>query len=148
MLIADARGVLLRTALAEAQANPLIAAFVAWLLRSPELEKAVETAAAKAAAGTGAERSSRNVAVLGFACGIEALKPRYAAEFSRQLEWSMGRPNFATGGEPCGAVADPLILAGMLAGAEAVVGNEARARFEQWAGAVRRDADGLVQEAA
>jgi len=39
MLIADARGVLLRTALAEAQANPLIAAFVAWLLRSPSWKK-------------------------------------------------------------------------------------------------------------
>ena len=146
MLITDARTVLLRAALAEAQANPLVAAFLAWLLCTPEVERALEEAATRAAAGTGAERNSRNVAVLGFACGVAAMKPRFEAEFSRQLEWSMGRPNFATGGEPCGAVADALILAGMFVGAEAVMGIEARARFEQWAGAARRDAEGLAQD--
>ena len=146
IMITDGRAVLHRTMLGEAQANPLAAAFLAWLLRSVELERLLEVAAAKAAAERGAERSSRNVAVLGFACGIESLKPRFAGEFSQQLEWSMGRPNFASGGEPCGAVADPLILAGMCAGAEAVMGREERGRFELWAAGVRKDAEGLVQD--
>jgi len=145
MLITDARAVLHQLALAEAQGNALAAAFLAWLLRTGELEKALAAAAAKAAAERGAERNSRNVAVLGFACGVETLRVRFAAEFVRLLEWSMGRPNFATGGEPCGAVADPVILTGMFVGAEAALGGDARARFEHWAGTVRKDATGLVQ---
>jgi len=146
MVITDARAVLFRRALGEAQGNPLAAAFLGWLLGSQELEKAMEAAATKAAAAKGAKRSSRNVAVLGFACGVESLKSRFSAELLPQLEWSMGRPNFASGGEPCSAVADPVILTGMFVGAEGVLDGEARARFEQWAGAARKDAEGLAQD--
>lgn len=146
MMISDARAVLERTTLREAQANPLAAAFLAWLLRSAELEKLIEASAQRASTQRGAERSSRNVAVLGFACGIESLKPRFASEFSQQVKWSMGRPNFAIGGEPCGPVADPVILTGLCVGAKAVLGQADHAQFEQWAGAVRKDAEGLLRD--
>ena len=112
MLISDAREALRNAAMSEAKSNPLAAAFLGWLLRGEDWIALLADAAGRAAAAKGADRSSRNVAVLGFACGIEALKSRFADEFVRQLEWSMGRPNFATGGEPCGVVADPLNFAG------------------------------------
>lgn len=146
MLITDAREVLLKTAVTDAKQNPLVAAFLGWLLRGDDLLALLEEVATRSAAAKGAERNSRNVAVLGFACGVEILKIRFAAEFAAQLEWSIGRPNFATGGEPCGVVADPLNFAGVIAGAESVLGNEIRKRFELWSAAVWKDADGLVQD--
>lgn len=146
LLITDAREVLLKTALADAKQNPLAAGFLGWLLRSDNLLPLMEEAAGRAAAAKGAERSSRNVAVLGFACGVETLKPRFATEFASQLEWSIGRPNFATGGEPCGVVADPVSFAGVIAGAESALDTPMRHRFDQWAAAVWKDADGLVQD--
>lgn len=145
MLITDAREVLLKTALAEAKQNPLAAAFLGWLLRRDELIALMEEAATRAAAAKGGERSSRNVAVLGFACGIEKLKAKFANEFATQLEWSTGRPNFATGGEPCGIVADPLNFAGVIVGAEGGLTTGLSQRFEQWVTAVWKDADGLIQ---
>jgi hypothetical protein len=145
MLITDARTVLLNTAVTDAKQNPLVAAFLGWLLQGDDPLALLEEAATRAAAAKGAERNSRNVAVLGFACGVEALKIRFAAEFVAQLEWSIGRPNFATGGEPCGVVADPLNFAGVVAGAESGLGSEIRQRFEQWSAGVWKDADGLVQ---
>ncbi|MBE0541972.1 MAG: hypothetical protein IH623_11340 [Verrucomicrobia bacterium] len=146
MLITDARAVFLNTAVTDAKQNPLAAAFLGWLLRGDDLLALLEEAATRAAASKGAERNSRNVAVLGFACGVETLKNRFAAEFAAQLEWSIGRPNFATGGEPCGVVADPLNFAGVVAGTENVLSNEIRQRFEQWSATVWKDADGLVQD--
>ena len=145
MLISDAREALRNAAMSEANGNPLAAAFLGWLLRGGDWIALLADAAGRAAAAKGADRSSRNVAVLGFACGIEALKPRFADEFVRQLEWSMGRPNFATGGEPCGVVADPLNFAGVVAGAESVLDNAARNRFEKWAAAAWKDADALIE---
>lgn len=146
MLITDAREVLLKAALAEAKQNPLAAAFNGWLLRRDDLIALMEDAATRAAAAKGGERSSRNVSVLGFACGVEKLKTRFAAEFASQLEWSIGRPNFATGGEPCGIVADPLSFAGVIAGAEGGMEAGLRQRFDQWAATVWKDADGLIQD--
>ena len=105
----------------------------------------LEEAAGRAAAAKGADRNSRNVAVLGFACGVESLKSRFAAEFTKQLDWSMGLPNFATGGEPCGVVADTLNFAGVVAGAESVLANESRKRFGQWATSAWKDADALIE---
>ena len=116
-----------------------------WLLRQDELVAMMEEVAGRAATARGADRNSRNVAVLGSACGIESLKSRFATEFTGQLEWSMGRPNFATGREPCGEVADPLNFAGAVAGAEAVLAGEAQKQFEQWAVSAWRDADTLIE---
>lgn len=145
MLITDARAVLLNTAVTDAKQNSLVAAFLGWLLRGDDLLALLEEAATRAASAKGAERTSRNVAVLGFACGVETLKTRFASEFEAQLEWSIGRPNFATGGEPCGVVADPMNFAGVVAGVESGLGNEIRERVEKWSAAVWKDADGLVQ---
>jgi hypothetical protein len=136
---------LLNTVVTDAKRNPLAAAFLGWLLRGDDLLAMVKEAAGRAAAAKGAERNSRNVAVLGFACGVDSLKSSFAAEFAAQLEWSIGRPNFATGGEPCGVVADPLNFAGVVAGAESVLGSDKRKRFEQWSTAAWKDADGLIQ---
>jgi hypothetical protein len=146
MLITDARAALLKTAKTEAGENPLVVAFLGWLLRSDELLALMEDAVTRAAAAKGAERSSRNVAVLGFACGIEQLKPRFATEFATQLEWLIGRPNFATGGEPCGVVADPMNFAGVIVGAENVLGAPARKKFDAWVTGVWKDASALIQE--
>jgi hypothetical protein len=146
MLIRDTREALLKAALSDAKRNSLAAAFLGWLLRGDELVALMEDAAARAAAAKGAERSSRNVAVLGFACGVGKLKPRFAAEFASQLDWSIGRPNFATGGEPCGVVADPMNFAGIMAGAESALEIAKRRQFKQWAAAVWKDADGLIQD--
>lgn len=147
MLITDARTALLKTALTEAKQNPLAAAFLGWLLRSEDLLAAMREAAGRAATSKGAERNSRNVAVLGFECAVESFKSQFVAEFGAQLEWLMGRPNFATGGEPCGVVADPLNFAGVVAGAENILTNEDRKRFQQWAAAVWKDGDSLIQGA-
>lgn len=145
MLITDARQILSKAALTEAKGNPLAAAFLGWLLRRDDLTALLEEAAGRAAAAKGADRNSRNVAVLGFACGVESLKSRFAAEFTKQLEWSMGLPNFATGGEPCGVVSDPLNFAGVVAGAESVLANESRKRFEQWATSAWKDSGALIE---
>lgn len=146
LLIADARQVLLRTAETEAKLNSLVAAFLGWLIRDNDSMALLEDAATRAAETKGAARSSRNVAVLGFACSIETLKTRFTAEFAAQLEWSIGRPNFATGGEPCGVVADTISFAGVVAGIENVLTNENRQRFQRWSSAVWQDANNLVQD--
>jgi hypothetical protein len=145
ILITDAREFLLKTALAEAEQNLLAAAFLGWLLRDDRLLARMEDAAAQAATAKGAERSSRNVAVLGFACGVESLKVRFTGEFTRQLDWSMGRPNLATGGEPCGMVSDPMNFAGVVVGAENALSDEVRKGFGKWASAVWKDADALIE---
>jgi len=148
MVITDARQVLLKTAATDAKQNPLVAAFLGWLIRDHDLMALLEEAAMRAAAAKGAARNSRTVAVLGFACGVETLKTRFAADFAAQLEWSIGRPNFATGGEPCGVVADAISFAGVVAGAENALSNEIRQRFVHWSAAVWKDADNLVQDAS
>lgn len=144
MLITDARHVLRKTAAVEAASNPLAAAFLAWLLREDGMLAPLEEAAVRAAAAKGADRNSRNVAVLGLACGIEPLKSKFGAAFAQQLEWLMGRPNIAAGGEPCGVVADPLNFAGVVAGAEIALASEARKRFDSWATTAWKDADALI----
>lgn len=146
MIISDARVALAKAAYGEAAENALAAAFLGWLLRSDDLLPFAQVAAKRAAAAKGAERSSRNVAILGFACGIEQLKPAFATEFSAQLDWLIGRPNFAAGGEPCGVVADPMNLAGVVVGAESVLGAVARPKFDMWVAGVRKDADALAQD--
>lgn len=148
IMIADARAVLLRTALMEANRNPLAAAFLGWLLLDDKLLAVTEREAAHAAAAKGAERSSRSVAVLGFACGVEKLRSQYAAEFKAQLLWSIGRPNFATGGEPCGVVADPMSFSGVIAGAESILEAPLRQQFDLWAVEAWNDADALIQDAS
>lgn len=146
MVITDGRAALLRVARAEAAQNPLAAAFLGWLLRSDEFLELAQTAATMAAAAKGAERSSRSVAVLGFASGIAVLTPRFLADFASQLEWLVGRPNFATGGEPCGVVADPMNFAGVVVGAENVLSEQLRVTFDSWIAGVWKDAGALVQE--
>jgi hypothetical protein len=146
LLITDARQVLLRTAETEAKQNALVAAFLGWLIRDNDSIALLEEAATRAAEAKGAARNSRNVAVLGFACGIETLKARFAGEFSAQLEWSIGRPNIATGGEPCGFVADTISFAGIVAGSENVLTNDSRQRFQRWSSAVWQDANNLAQD--
>lgn len=146
IVMTDVRVTLLRTAKSEAGDNPLAAAFLAWLLRSDEFLTLAQDAAITAAAAKGAERSSRNVAVLGFVCGIDQFRPQFAAEFAAQLEWLVARPNFATGGEPCGVVADPVNFAGVVVGAESALDLTARRRFDSWVGTVSHDADSLVQD--
>lgn len=146
MLITDARELLRRTALAEAKGNPLVAAFLSWQLRDADYLPLLEEAATEAASAKGADRNSRNVAVLGLACVVDSLKSRFVSDFKRQLEWLMGRPNFVSGGEPCGVVADPVSFAGVVVGAETTLTGEASLRFEQWATAVLTDACALVEE--
>lgn len=145
MPIEEAREVLLETASTQARQNPLVAAFLGWLLRDESFIRLLKEAAVQASEARGAERSSRNMAILGFACGVEALKPSFAEQFEVQLEWSMGRPNFATGGEPCGVVADPVNFAGAVAGAESSSEVLMPLRFNPWARDVWHDADGLIQ---
>ena len=139
------RQALLEVALRESADNPLMAAFLGWLLRDEQLLKLLAEGAEQAASIKGAERSSRSVAILGFACGVESLKNRFSSDFTSQLEWAIGRPNFATGGEPCVFVVDPVTFAGTMAGAS-VLSNSTRLRFEQWATTIQKDAVGLNQE--
>lgn len=145
LLISDAQESLRKVARAEAQRNHLAAAFLGWLLREEEWTTLLTSAAESAAGAKGADRNSRKVAMLGYACGDEALRSRFAAEFVRQLEWCMGRPHFAAGGEPCGIVADPLNFAGVVIGAESVLEGEFCKRFKDWAAAVWTAANGLVE---
>ena len=144
--IEAARKLLLETASAEAKQNPLLAAFLGWLLRDERFIRFLKEAAERAAEAKGAERSPRNMAILGFACGVEVLKPSFMAQFEVQLEWSIGRPNFATGGEPCGVVADPVNFAGAVAGAESSLEGVMRLQFNRWARDVWKDANGLIQD--
>jgi len=145
MLITDARHVLRTVAMSEAKQNPLAAAFLGWLLRADDFLSMLMEVADRAAAAKGADRNSRNVAVLGYACSIESLKSRFTAEFTKQLAWLVGRPNFANGGEPCGVVADPLNFAGVLAGAENLPVDQSRKSFDQWAMSAWNDADALIE---
>ncbi len=143
--IENARAILLRIATSEARVNPLLAAFLGWLLRDENLLLLLEGAAVQAAAASGAERNSRNVAVLGFACDVEQLTSRFSSDFASQLDWSIGRPNFAAGGEPCGLVADPLSFAGILAGGMSALDFSKRQQFDQWAISIWKDSNELLQ---
>jgi len=145
MLISDAREVLGRVVTAEAPSNSLARAFLGWIAGDDNPATMLEQVALQAASAKGADRSSRTVAILGYTCGVASLRPRFTTEFSQQLEWLMGRPNFANGGEPSGVVTDPLSFAGVLVGAEAVVTNDARIRFDQWAANIWKDANGFLE---
>lgn len=146
MLISDARAIFFRTAAAEAGQNPLVAAFCGWLSLREDFVLLLNNVAQNAASASGAQRSSRNVAVLGFACGVETLKARFAEDFLRQLTWSIGKPNFSGDGEPSGVITDPLNFAGIVAGAENVLNEPMRCQFVLWARDVCKDARTFIHE--
>lgn len=144
-VISDARGHLRKIALNDARQNPLLAAFLGWLFREDEFLQLLVEAAEAAAAAKGAVRNSRNVAVLGFASEVGSLRDRFIVEFESQLDWSVGRPNFTTGGEPTGMVADAFTFAGAVAGASQLQAQTSQ-KFKTWAQAVWNDAVGIAQD--
>lgn len=144
-VISDARGHLRKIALNDARQNPLLAAFLGWLFREGEFLQLLAEAAEAAAAAKGAVRNSRNVAVLGFASEVGSLRDRFIVEFESQLDWSVGRPNFTTGGEPTGMVADAFTFAGAVAGASQLQAQTSQ-KFKTWAQAVWNDAVGIAQD--
>jgi len=146
MILSDAREVLQRARNAELHSNPLAGAFIGWLLRDEVAIALLDQIAQQAATAKGADRSSRTVAILGYACGIECIKPRFVTAFCQQMEWLMGMPNFMGGGEPAVVVADPLSFTGVVIGAEAVAGNDVLVQFKQWAMKVWKDAYTLLEE--
>lgn len=146
LLISDAQHVLRGAIESEGTRNPLASAFLGWLLQDDDSLASLKYSADSAAASKGAERNSRNVAMLGFACGVKSLSNRFANAFVQQLTWLMGRPSFANGGEPSGVVADPINIFGVIVGAESVLPHELDKRFKQWAATTWKDADRLVQD--
>lgn len=144
-VISDARGHLRKIALNDARQNPLLAAFLGWLFREGEFLQLLTETAEAAAAAKGAVRNSRNVAVLGFASEVGSLRDRFIVEFESQLDWSVGRPNFTTGGEPTGMVADAFTFAGAVAGASQLQAQTSQ-KVKTWAQAVWKDAVGIAQD--
>ncbi|WP_265596093.1 patatin-like phospholipase family protein [Verrucomicrobium sp. BvORR106] len=106
----------------------------------------LEEAATRAAAAKGADRNSRNVAVLGFACGVDSLKSRFAPSFKAQLEWSTGRPNISTVGEPSGVVADPLSFTGIIVGVDGILNEVERHQIANWSRSVWTDSNVLFSD--
>jgi hypothetical protein len=146
MLIADAKLVLDRVARKAATDNPLAAAFASWLCPARFDATAVSAAAQKASNAKGGERSSRGVAVLGFACAVPSLRSKYEATFRQHLDWLTGRPNFGSSGEPSNVLLDPLILLGVCVGANTVLNGEPKAQFDKWAHTACKDAIGVAGE--
>lgn len=140
ILVEDVRLGLHRLCATGAQDNPLLTGFIGWLLPERFGKEQVKRAADEALLVRGAARSARSAAVLGFACALPDLHTDYSEAFKEQLEWLMGRPNYAVGGEPSGVVADPVNLFGVVLGGKSVLRGETLQKFDKWAAQVASDA--------
>jgi hypothetical protein len=145
MLIADSKAALERTVLATGPNNPLIAIFSLWLRPTSEQTMAA-SATEKAANAKGGERTSRGVAILGFACELPHLRSAVQLAFLEQLRWLTGRPNFGGGGEPAGVLLDPVSFLGVCVGAYRLLSQKERKKFDDWGSAAVKDAIGLASE--
>jgi REase_DpnII-MboI len=117
MLFQDAKAAFLREITAVKGQNGLDEAFAAWLLHMHDGGMTVEAPARAAAAHIGAERSYRDVAVLGFASASNTIDPSQRDALSIGLTWLSGRKPFV-GASPAPFCTDAIALLGIALGAK------------------------------
>ncbi|KAJ3058499.1 hypothetical protein HK102_010471, partial [Quaeritorhiza haematococci] len=119
ILLEDARSTLIRAVRKVEGRGDLREAFAGWALRESVSGVAIEGACRAAVDRTVAQRTYRDVAVLGYAA--DAWRSNFAHRdlLERRLEWLAGRnPNM--GGNPAGFCSDPIALLGVALGAQAI----------------------------
>lgn len=119
ILLEDARSTLIRAVRKVEGLGDLREAFAGWALRESVSGVAIEGACRAAVDRPVAQRTYRDVAVLGYAA--DAWRSNFAHRdlLERRLEWLAGRnPNM--GGSPAGFCSDPIALLGVALGAQAI----------------------------
>ncbi|MEJ1930716.1 TIR domain-containing protein [Nostoc sp. NIES-2111] len=112
------------------KANP-DEAFAAWLLPKDDLGFRLAEAAQFAAKRTGAQRSYRDVAVLGFAAAAEVLEPASWEVLKSGLRWVSGREPFIDG-QPMDFCTDSVSLLGIALGVKLVDQDSVKNPVIEW----------------
>jgi hypothetical protein len=119
ILLEDARNTLLRAVRKVEGLGDLREAFAGWALRESVPSVLIEGACRAAVDRPVAQKSYRDVAVLGFAADAWRANFAHRDLLVQRLEWLAGRnPNL--GGSPAGFCSDPIALLGVALGAQAI----------------------------
>ena len=133
LLFQDAKASLLREITAVKGQNGLDEAFVAWLLRMHDAGLTIEAPAQTAAAHTGAERSYRDVAILGFAAAANSIDSSQQDALSTGLTWLSGRKPFV-GATPAPFCTDAVALLGIALAAKSLGDDSIKRTIADWMG--------------
>lgn len=131
LLLSDARKALVRELAVLAGRNDLDEALAAWLLPTQDIGLTVQGPARTAAARVGAERTYRDVAVLGFAAAAGSIEPAQRKILNEGLKWVAGREPFMEG-LPTGLCTDAVALLGIALGAKSAGEDAARRAIADW----------------
>ncbi|MBX3302405.1 MAG: hypothetical protein KF693_09325 [Nitrospira sp.] len=135
VLLADAAAAIRRQLSALAGSNGLDEAFVAWLIPGNHMGLTLLGPATVAANRVGAERTYKDVAILGFASGSGSLEPintKILKALIDGLKWVIGREPFLQG-LPTGACTDAVALLGIAIGASSC-DEQIRRAIAEWMG--------------
>ncbi|MEG4202730.1 hypothetical protein QUA20_02190 [Microcoleus sp. Pol7_A1] len=119
LLFTDARKALLRELKNLVGRGNVDEAFAAWLLPYLDIGLQLQKAAHAAGERTGAQRSYRDVAILGFAASTGILQPFQWEVLKKGLTWVAGREPFIDGG-PMDFCTDIVALLGIALGAQLI----------------------------
>lgn len=119
LLFTDARKALLRELKNLVGRGNVDEAFAAWLLPYLDIGLQLQKAAHAAGERTGAQRSYRDVAILGFAASTGILQPSQWEVLKKGLTWVAGREPFIDGG-PMDFCTDIVALLGIALGAQLI----------------------------
>lgn len=139
-------------AMAALAADPVVAAYAAWLSAPPALplvsplSDAAERAVTSAAQRVGAKRGYRDVAVLGYAAAWRPGDSRVLAALGDGLAWLRGRRFFAAN-QPLGFEADGVALLGVAVGVMAMDDPTSRDSDGKWLATLLQQSLTLTQGA-
>jgi hypothetical protein len=119
LLFTDARKALLRELKNLVGRGNVDEAFAAWLLPYLDIGLQLQKAAHAAGERTGAQRSYRDVVILGFAASTGILQPSQWEVLKKGLTWVAGREPFIDGG-PMDFCTDIVALLGIALGAQLI----------------------------
>lgn len=132
ILLSDAVAAVRRQLSALASSNGLDEAFLAWLIPDNRMGLTLSGPAAVAASRVGAERTYKDVAILGFASTSGSFEPIHKKALVDGLKWVIGREPFLQG-MPTGACTDAVALLGIAVGARSC-DERIRRAIAEWMG--------------
>jgi REase_DpnII-MboI len=133
LLLGDAKLALLRELKILVRRGDLDEAFAAWLLSEQDIGLQLYEPALTAAARAGAQRTHRDVAILGFAAVAGVLKSTQQEALRKGLLWLSGREPLIDGG-PQDFCTDAIALLGIALGAKCSSADTTKNAIADWMG--------------
>ena len=133
MLFEDARAALVQKVATVCGQSNLEEAFAAWLLPEPIPGISIAGSTRLATAHTGAERSHRDVAILGYAAAMHSIEDDQRIALLTGLRWLAGREPFVYG-SPMPFCMDAVALLGIALGARSLEEEATQRAIGNWMG--------------